>query len=150
MATPSDAQISQTVTVETRDPADMRRQDQIARNHDLFECRYLLGLLGQEWTQAYKSGDAQPSKSRIKHLRKEAKTAEQAVTRLITDLGGAKPPAKPEGSALSAHVPPDFISTLNAVNAELGTFAHSGTIDAVQQRTVIADLWLLKGLLNHL
>ena len=128
---------------------DKRQRDQAARDYDLIQCRYLLGLLDQEWTKTYNSGDARPSKDTVKQLRKEARTAEKALTRLIVDLNGARVPVKLDGSALSDHMPHDFISTLRSVNEELGTFGHSWTVDAVQQGTLIADLRLLRGLLNR-
>src|SRR5215467_2279747 len=65
-----------------RDRENIRNHEQAAHNHDLFQCRYLLGLFDQEWSQTY-SGDARPSKDTIKRLRKEAKAVEKAVTRLI-------------------------------------------------------------------
>lgn len=136
-------------SAQVRDRSLKRQQDQIARDHDVFQCRYLLGLLDQEWSPAYSSGNAQPSKDTIKHLRKDAGTAEKAVARLMIDLDGAKPSTKPDGSALAANVPSDFISTLHRVISELNTFAHVAITDAAEEKSLLADLRLLGILLNR-
>jgi hypothetical protein len=46
-------------------------------------------------------------------------------------------------------VPPDFVSTLHRVIAELNTFAHLTITDAAKEKTLVADLRLLGILLNR-